>query len=57
SKQAFNKIKNPINWNRTHQYDDKKREEGWNDNSNDDWTKRTLILKDAPDSHSDRVST
>ncbi|KAA6363794.1 MAG: hypothetical protein EZS28_040679, partial [Streblomastix strix] len=56
SKQAFNKTKNPINWNRTHQYEDKNRGEGWDDNPNDDWTKRTQMQKDPPENHSDRDS-
>ncbi|KAA6360071.1 MAG: hypothetical protein EZS28_044402, partial [Streblomastix strix] len=56
-KQAFNKTKNTISWNRTHQYDDKNREEGQDDNPNDDWTKRTQMQKDQPDNHSDREST
>ncbi|KAA6401857.1 MAG: hypothetical protein EZS28_002618 [Streblomastix strix] len=45
TKQAFNKTKNPINWNRTHQFEDKNRGEGWDDNPNDDWTKRTQMQK------------
>ncbi|KAA6317174.1 MAG: hypothetical protein EZS28_055140, partial [Streblomastix strix] len=57
TKQAFNKTKNPINWNRTHEFEDKNRGEGWDDNPNDDWTKRTQMQKDAPDNHSDRYST
>ncbi|KAA6374060.1 MAG: hypothetical protein EZS28_030415 [Streblomastix strix] len=57
TKQAFNKTKNPINWNRTHQFEDKNREEGWDDNPNDDWTKRTQMQKDPPDNRSDRDST
>ncbi|KAA6365685.1 MAG: hypothetical protein EZS28_038789, partial [Streblomastix strix] len=57
TKQAFNKTKNPINWNRTHQFEDKNREEGWDDNPNDDWTKRTQMQKDPPDNYSDRDST
>ncbi|KAA6388216.1 MAG: hypothetical protein EZS28_016255, partial [Streblomastix strix] len=57
TKQAFNKTKNPINWNRTHQFEDKNRGVGQDDNPNDDWTKRTQMQKDAPDNHSDRDST
>ncbi|KAA6374882.1 MAG: hypothetical protein EZS28_029592 [Streblomastix strix] len=57
TKQAFNRTKNPINWNRTHQFEDKNREEGWDDNPNDDWTKRTQMQKDTPDNHNDRDST
>ncbi|KAA6312465.1 MAG: hypothetical protein EZS28_055919, partial [Streblomastix strix] len=49
--------KNPINRNKTHQYEDKNRGEGWDDNPNDDWTKRTQMQKDPPDNHSDREST
>ncbi|KAA6372185.1 MAG: hypothetical protein EZS28_032288, partial [Streblomastix strix] len=41
----------------THQYDDKNRGEGWYDNPNDDWTKRTQMQKDPPDNLSDRDST
>ncbi|KAA6363039.1 MAG: hypothetical protein EZS28_041433, partial [Streblomastix strix] len=52
TKQAFNKTKNPINWNRTHQYEG----ESWDDNLNDEWTKRTQMQKDPPDNHSDRDS-
>ncbi|KAA6358287.1 MAG: hypothetical protein EZS28_046186, partial [Streblomastix strix] len=57
AKQGFNKTKNFINWNRTHQYEDKNRGEGWSNNPNDDWTKRTQMQKDPPDNHSDRDST
>ncbi|KAA6347348.1 MAG: hypothetical protein EZS28_052036, partial [Streblomastix strix] len=57
TKQAFNKTKNPINWNRTHQFEDRNREEGWDDNPNDDWVKRTQMQKDPPDNHNDRDST
>ncbi|KAA6381190.1 MAG: hypothetical protein EZS28_023282, partial [Streblomastix strix] len=57
TKQAFNKTKNPINWNRTHQYEDKDRGEGWDDNPNDDWVKLTQMQKDQPDNHNDRDST
>ncbi|KAA6390379.1 MAG: hypothetical protein EZS28_014097, partial [Streblomastix strix] len=57
TKQAFNKTKNPIIWNRTHQFEDKNRGEGWDDNPNDDWTKRTQMQKDTPDNYSDREST
>ncbi|KAA6377361.1 MAG: hypothetical protein EZS28_027111, partial [Streblomastix strix] len=57
TKQAFNKKKNPIDWNKTHQYEDKIGGEGWDDNPNDDWIKRTQMQKDAPDNHSDRDST
>ncbi|KAA6364224.1 MAG: hypothetical protein EZS28_040250, partial [Streblomastix strix] len=57
TKQAFNKTKNPINWNRAHQFEDKNRGEGWDDNPNDDWTKRTQMQKDPPDNHSVREST
>ncbi|KAA6360816.1 MAG: hypothetical protein EZS28_043657, partial [Streblomastix strix] len=57
TKQAFNKTKTPINWNRTHQFEDKNRGEGWDDNPNDDWTKRTQMQKDPPDNRSDRDST
>ncbi|KAA6375045.1 MAG: hypothetical protein EZS28_029429 [Streblomastix strix] len=53
TKQAFNKTKNPINWNKTHQYEG----ECWDDNPNDDWTKRTQMQKDPPDNHSDKDST
>ncbi|KAA6374999.1 MAG: hypothetical protein EZS28_029476 [Streblomastix strix] len=56
TKQAFNKTKNPTNWNMTHQNDDKNRGEGWDDNPNDDWTKRTQMQKDQPDNHSDKDS-
>ncbi|KAA6374219.1 MAG: hypothetical protein EZS28_030254, partial [Streblomastix strix] len=49
--------KNPINWYRTHQFEDKNREEGWDDNPNDDWTKRTQMQKDPPNNRSDRDST
>ncbi|KAA6354475.1 MAG: hypothetical protein EZS28_049998, partial [Streblomastix strix] len=56
TKQAFNKTTNPINCNRTHQHEDRNREEGWDDNPNDDWTKRTQMQKD-PGNHSDRDST
>ncbi|KAA6366157.1 MAG: hypothetical protein EZS28_038316 [Streblomastix strix] len=57
TKQAFSKTKNPINWNRTHQYEDKDRGEGWDDNINDDWVKRTQMQKDPPDNHNDRDSS
>ncbi|KAA6362168.1 MAG: hypothetical protein EZS28_042305, partial [Streblomastix strix] len=57
TKQAFNKTKNPINWNRTHQFEDKNRGEGWNNNPNDDWTKRTQMQKDPSENHSDKDST
>ncbi|KAA6370094.1 MAG: hypothetical protein EZS28_034380, partial [Streblomastix strix] len=57
TKQAFNKTKNPINWNRTHKYEDNDRGEGWDDNQNDDWVKRTQMQKDPPDNHNDRDST
>ncbi|KAA6369588.1 MAG: hypothetical protein EZS28_034886 [Streblomastix strix] len=56
TKQAINKTKNPINWNRTHQYEDKHRGEGWDDNPNDEWTKRTQMQKDPPDNHSGKDS-
>ncbi|KAA6360369.1 MAG: hypothetical protein EZS28_044104 [Streblomastix strix] len=49
--------KNPINQNRTYQYEEKNRGEGWDDNPNDDWTKCTQMQKDPPDNHSDRDST
>ncbi|KAA6327377.1 MAG: hypothetical protein EZS28_053825, partial [Streblomastix strix] len=51
------RTKNPINWNRTHQYEDKDRGEGWDDNPNDDWIKLTQMQKDQPDNHNDRNST
>ncbi|KAA6394466.1 MAG: hypothetical protein EZS28_010003 [Streblomastix strix] len=41
----------------THQFEDNNRGEGWDDNPNDDWTKRTQMQKDPPDNHSDREST
>ncbi|KAA6402915.1 MAG: hypothetical protein EZS28_001556 [Streblomastix strix] len=44
--QVFNKTKNPINRNRTHQFENRNREEGWDGNPNDDWTKRTQMQKD-----------
>ncbi|KAA6375059.1 MAG: hypothetical protein EZS28_029416, partial [Streblomastix strix] len=50
-------IKNPIKWNKTYQFEDKNRREGWDDNPNDDWTKRTQMQKDASDNRSDRDST
>ncbi|KAA6343464.1 MAG: hypothetical protein EZS28_052309, partial [Streblomastix strix] len=53
TKQAINKTKTPINWNRTHQYDG----EAWDDNPNDEWTKRTQMQKDPPDNHNDKDST
>ncbi|KAA6368286.1 MAG: hypothetical protein EZS28_036186, partial [Streblomastix strix] len=53
TKQAFNKTKNPINWNRTHQYEGK----ACDDNPNDEWTKRTQMQKDPPDNHNDKDST
>ncbi|KAA6368987.1 MAG: hypothetical protein EZS28_035486, partial [Streblomastix strix] len=56
-KQDINKTKNPTNWNRTYKYDAKNRGEGWDDNPNDDWTKRTQMQKDPPDNHNDRDST
>ncbi|KAA6399183.1 MAG: hypothetical protein EZS28_005290 [Streblomastix strix] len=52
TKQAFNKTKNLLNWNSTHQYE----EEGWDDNPNDEWTKRTQMQKDQPDNHNDKDS-
>ncbi|KAA6358179.1 MAG: hypothetical protein EZS28_046294, partial [Streblomastix strix] len=42
---------------RTHQYDDKNREEGWDDNTNDDLVKRTQMQKDPRDNQSDKEST
>ncbi|KAA6398397.1 MAG: hypothetical protein EZS28_006081 [Streblomastix strix] len=45
--------KNPINWNRSHQYEG----ESWDDNPNDEWTKRTQMQKDPPDNHNDKDST
>ncbi|KAA6367431.1 MAG: hypothetical protein EZS28_037043, partial [Streblomastix strix] len=57
TKQVFNKTKNPINWNKTHQFDDKNRGEGLDDNPNDYWTKRTPMQKDPPDNQSDKEST
>ncbi|KAA6390251.1 MAG: hypothetical protein EZS28_014217 [Streblomastix strix] len=41
----------------TYQYDDRKREEGLDDNLNDDWTKRSQMQKDPPDNHIDPDST
>ncbi|KAA6391901.1 MAG: hypothetical protein EZS28_012575 [Streblomastix strix] len=57
TKQNFSKPKNPLNWNRRHQYVDKNSDEGWDDNPNDDWTKRTQMQKDPSDNHNDRDST
>ncbi|KAA6371489.1 MAG: hypothetical protein EZS28_032985 [Streblomastix strix] len=57
SMQNFNKIKNPLNWNRIHQYYYKNRREGWDDNPKDKWTKCIQMQKDPPDNHSDRDSS
>ncbi|KAA6389601.1 MAG: hypothetical protein EZS28_014870 [Streblomastix strix] len=54
--QAFN-TNNPINCNKTHQFEDENRGESWDDNPNDDWAKRIQMQKDAPDNHCDRYST
>ncbi|KAA6379880.1 MAG: hypothetical protein EZS28_024594 [Streblomastix strix] len=57
AKYPFYKIKNPLNWNRTHQYDIKNRGKSWDDNPNDERTKRTQMQKDLLENHSDRNST
>ncbi|KAA6385562.1 MAG: hypothetical protein EZS28_018914 [Streblomastix strix] len=57
TKQIFSQTKNPINWNRIHKYDNRNREEGWDENSNDDCTKRTQMQKDPPENHRDKDST
>ncbi|KAA6399250.1 MAG: hypothetical protein EZS28_005224 [Streblomastix strix] len=57
TKQIFNKTKNPINWNRTHQYDNKNRGKGWDDNPNNEWIKRTQLQQDPLENHSDRNSS
>ncbi|KAA6396579.1 MAG: hypothetical protein EZS28_007894 [Streblomastix strix] len=56
-KQIFSQTKNPINWNRTNQNDNWNRGEGWDDNLNDDWTKRIQMRKDLMENHNDRDST
>ncbi|KAA6326031.1 MAG: hypothetical protein EZS28_054000, partial [Streblomastix strix] len=40
-----------------HQYDNRNRGEGWDDNPNDEWTKRIQMQKDPIENHSDRDST
>ncbi|KAA6367850.1 MAG: hypothetical protein EZS28_036624 [Streblomastix strix] len=50
-------IKNPINWNRTHQYDERSRDEDQDDNPNDDWKKLSQMQNDLTEKHSDRDST
>ncbi|KAA6369844.1 MAG: hypothetical protein EZS28_034628 [Streblomastix strix] len=57
TKQIFSQTRNPINWNRTYQEGNWNRGEGWDDNPNDDWTKRIQMLKDQMENHSDRDST
>ncbi|KAA6314780.1 MAG: hypothetical protein EZS28_055525, partial [Streblomastix strix] len=47
------RTKNPINWIRTQQYEG----ESWDENPNDEWTKRTQMQKDPPDNHNDKDST
>ncbi|KAA6334622.1 MAG: hypothetical protein EZS28_053046, partial [Streblomastix strix] len=53
----FSKTRNLLNWNRTHQYDNRNRGEGCADDPNDEWTKHTQMGKDPPENHFDRDST
>ncbi|KAA6374202.1 MAG: hypothetical protein EZS28_030269, partial [Streblomastix strix] len=57
TKQNFSKTKNPLNWNRAHQCDNRNRREGWDDNPNNDLTKRTQMQKVPPENHSNRDSS
>ncbi|KAA6358847.1 MAG: hypothetical protein EZS28_045626, partial [Streblomastix strix] len=57
TKQNFSFTNNPLKWNRTHQYDNRDRGEGWDDDPNDEWTNRTQMQKDATENHKDRDST
>ncbi|KAA6376950.1 MAG: hypothetical protein EZS28_027524 [Streblomastix strix] len=57
TKQILSKPKNPLNWNRRQQYDNRNRGEGWGDDPNDERAKRTQMRNDPLENHNDRDST
>ncbi|KAA6385029.1 MAG: hypothetical protein EZS28_019446, partial [Streblomastix strix] len=56
TKYIFSQTKNPINWNRTHQYDNSNRGVDIDDDPNDEWRKCIQMQKCLSENHSDRDS-
>ncbi|KAA6396345.1 MAG: hypothetical protein EZS28_008130 [Streblomastix strix] len=57
TKRAFTKTKNPINWNTSHQYDNKNKRDGSVDDPNDEWPKYAQTENGSIENYGDRYPT